>query len=406
MTLDIAALRADFPALHQEVHGQPLVYLDSGASAQKPQAVIDVVAGFYQRDYANIHRGVHELSRRATDAYHAARRTVQRYVNAPREEEIIFTRGATEAINLVAESFVAPGLTAGDAVVVTQMEHHANIVPWQRACERAGAELRVWPIDSDGSLQMQALPELLQDNVKMLAVTHVSNVLGTVNPVAEITAAAKAQGIPVLIDGAQAVPHGPVDVQAIGCDFYVFSAHKVYGPTGVGVLFGRHEYLCAMPPYQTGGDMIASVSFEQTTYKAPPERFEAGTPNIAGAVGLAAALDYVSALPLNEIHSHEQALLHAATEALTSLPGVTIQGNAARKAPVVSFTVDSVHPHDLATICDMHGVAIRAGHHCAEPLMRHLGVPATARASMAFYNSIEDIETLARAVRAAIDALA
>jgi cysteine desulfurase/selenocysteine lyase len=397
--LDVARVRADFPALHQQVNGRPLVYLDNAATTQKPQPVLDALLGFYSRDCANVHRGVHALSQRATDAYEGARETVARFLNA-RPREIVFTRGTTEAINLVAYSY-GSRLLPGDEILITELEHHSNIVPWQMLAERTGARLRVAPIDDRGEIILEEFQRLLGPRTRIVAVAHVSNALGTVNPVEEICRLAHTYGARVLVDGAQAVPHLAVDVRALDCDFYAFSGHKIYGPTGIGVLFGRWELLEAMPPYQGGGDMIRSVTFEKTLYNDPPYRFEAGTPHIAGAIGLAAAIEYVTRLGLEEIRRHEQQLLEAATRALEEIPGVRIVGTAAHKAAVVSFVLDGVHPHDVATVLDHEGVAVRAGHHCAQPLMERFGLPATTRASFALYNTLEEVDALVRAVRRA-----
>ena len=397
----LSAIREQFPILAQAVHSKPLVYLDNAATTQKPLVVLDAMRAFELRDYANIHRGVHALSQRATDAFEAARAKVAAFVHARSADEIVFVRGATEAINLVAQSFTRPRLQPGDEVLVTAMEHHADIVPWQMVCDATGAKLRVAPICDDGALDLQALPELLGPRTRMLAVTHVSNVLGTVNDVASVAQLAHARGVPVLVDGAQAVAHLPVDVQALGCDFYVFSGHKLYGPTGIGVLWGRAEMLAAMPPYQGGGDMIRSVSFERTTYADPPTRFEAGTPHITGAVGLAAAIDFVQGLGWDAIAQHERALLERAQSTLSRIPGLGIYGTVPDKIGVVSFNIDGLHAHDIGTIADAEGVAIRAGHHCAMPLMQRYDVAAMARASLGVYNKEDDIDALVRAVRKA-----
>jgi cysteine desulfurase/selenocysteine lyase len=397
----LSAIREQFPILAQTVHGKPLVYLDNAATTQKPLAVLDAMRAFELRDYANIHRGVHALSQRATDAFEAAREKVAAFVHARSADEIVFVRGATEAINLVAQSYTRPRLQPGDELLVTAMEHHADIVPWQMVCDATGAKLRVAPIRDDGALDLQALPELLGPRTRMLAVTHVSNVLGTVNDVASVAQLAHARGVPVLVDGAQAVAHLPVDVQALGCDFYVFSGHKLYGPTGIGVLWGRAEMLAAMPPYQGGGDMIRSVSFERTTYADPPTRFEAGTPHITGAVGLAAAIDFVQGLGWDAIAQHERTLLERAQSALSRIPGLRIYGTVPDKIGVISFNIDGLHAHDLGTIADAEGVAIRAGHHCAMPLMKRYGVAAMARASLGVYNNADDVHALVRAVRKA-----
>ena len=397
---DAARRRADFPALHQQVHGRPLTYLDNAATTQKPQVVIDAVRHYYERDNANVHRGVHALSERATKAFEGARRTVARFLGAD-HREVIFTRGATEAVNLVAQTFGRQRVGPGDEVVVTTLEHHSNIVPWQLLCEERGARLVPAPIDDAGDLDLEVLERLLGPKVRLLAVTQVSNALGTVTPLDQITALARARGIPVLVDGAQGVPHLGADVRTLGADFYVWSGHKVYGPTGIGVLWGRREHLLAMPPWQGGGDMIRSVTFEKTTFNELPYKFEAGTPHIAGAIGLAAALDYLTAIGLPAIEAHEAALLAEAEAALRSLPDVRLIGAPRRRAGALSFLLGDVHPHDLATIVDRQGVAIRAGHHCAQPLMKRLGLPATSRASFALYNTHADVEALVQALHAA-----
>jgi cysteine desulfurase/selenocysteine lyase len=398
---DVAARRAEFPALDQQVYGKPLVYLDSAATTQKPRAVIDAISRFYERDNANVHRGVHALSERATRAFEGARATVARFLHAdPRE--VVFVRGATEAVNLVAQTFGRQRVGAGDEIVVTTLEHHSNIVPWQMLAAAVGARVVPAPIDDRGDLDLAALERLLGPRVKLLAVTQVSNALGTVTPLDAVIALARARGVPVLVDGAQGAPHLGVDVRTLGADFYVFSGHKVYGPTGIGVLWGRREHLEAMPPWQGGGDMIRSVTFEKTTWNDVPYKFEAGTPDIAGAVGLAAALDYLEAIGLPAVAAHEAALLREAEAALRSLPGVRLVGAPRERAAVLSFMVGDIHPHDLATIVDRQGVAIRAGHHCAQPLMQRLGLPATARASFALYSTAGDVEALVRALHAAI----
>jgi cysteine desulfurase/selenocysteine lyase len=399
-SLDVNRVRADFPILQRPVHGKPLVYLDNAATTQKPQVVVDRLVRYYQEDNANIHRGVHTLSVRATDAYDAARERVRWFLNAADAREIVFVRGATEAINLVARSFGGTRIGAGDEVVISEMEHHSNIVPWQMVCEDKGATLRVIPITDAGELRLDEYERLLSARTRIVSVTHVSNALGTVNPVEDIVRRAHARGIPVLIDGAQAVAHMPVDVQALGCDFYVFSGHKVFGPTGIGALYGRLPLLERMPPYQGGGDMIRSVTFERTLYRDVPDKFEAGTPNIAGVVGLATAIDYLSDVGLDRVATHEHELLAYGTNALATIPGLRITGTAARKAGILSFVMDDVHPHDIGTILDHAGVAIRAGHHCCQPLMARLGVPATARASLALYNTPGDIDALVGALRA------
>jgi cysteine desulfurase/selenocysteine lyase len=398
---DIARVRGDFPILSRQVNGRPLAYLDSAASTQRPRAVLAAVEHYETHVHANVHRGVHTLSQLATDAFEAARERVRRYLNAASTHEIIFVRGATEAINLVAQSWGRMSLKAGDEIVISSLEHHANIVPWQMACEATGAKLVVAPINERGELKFEAYVALLGPRTRLVAMTHVSNALGTVLPVAQIIAAARERGIPTLIDGAQAVAHEAVDVQALGCDFYAFSSHKLYGPTGLGVLYGREALLEKMPPWQGGGDMIRTVSFEKSTWNDLPYKFEAGTPHISGAVGLAAAMDYVESLGLAQIAAHERSLLAQATEALSAIPGIRLHGTAAHKAGVLSFTLAGVHPHDLGTILDHEGVAIRAGHHCAMPLMELLGLPATARASFGCYSNAQDVIQLAQAVHKA-----
>jgi cysteine desulfurase/selenocysteine lyase len=391
---DVGRARADFPLLGTSVHGRPLAYLDNAATTQKPRAVIDAIARFYETANANVHRGVHALSEEATRQFEGARRVVQRFVNAREAREIVFVRGATEGINLVARTFGQARVGAGDEVAITLLEHHSNIVPWQLLCEEKRARLRAVPITDAGELVLEELERLLGPRTRLLAVAHVSNALGTINPVREIVALAHARGIPVLVDGAQAVPHLPVDVQEIGCDFYTFSGHKVYGPTGIGVLYGKAEHLEAMPPWQGGGDMIASVSLEKTVYNRIPYKFEAGTPDVAGAVGLAAALEYLSDLGIEDVARHERALLAHATRALAAVEGARLIGTAREKASVLSFVLESAHAHDVGTILDREGIAIRTGHHCAQPLMQRFGVPATARASLALYNTREDVDRL------------
>jgi cysteine desulfurase/selenocysteine lyase len=402
---DAATRRADFPALDQLVYGKPLVYLDSAATTQKPRAVIDAISHFYERDNANVHRGVHALSERATRAFEGARATVARFLGAD-PHEVIFVRGATEAINLVAQSFGRQRVGAGDEIVVTTLEHHSNIVPWQLLAAAQGARVVAAPVDDAGDLDLAALERLLGPRVKLLAVTQVSNALGTVTPLEAVMALARARGIPVLVDGAQGAPHLGVDVRTLGADFYVFSGHKLYGPTGIGVLWGRREHLEAMPPWQGGGDMIRSVTMETSTWNDLPYKFEAGTPDIAGAVGLAAALDYVGAIGLPAIAGHEAALLREAEAALRAVPEVRLIGAPRRRIGVLSFMVGDIHPHDLATIVDRQGVAIRAGHHCAQPLMQRFGLPATARASFALYSTSADVEALVRALHVAIKVFA
>jgi cysteine desulfurase/selenocysteine lyase len=395
---DVERIRADFPALHQTVHGKPLAYLDNAASAQKPQAALDAEADCYRRFYSNVHRGVHYLSEKATDAYEEARRKVQHFVNAARVEEMVFVRGTTEAINLVASTYGRQHVGAGDEVLITTMEHHSNIVPWQLLCEEKGARLVVAPINDRGEVILEEYEKLLSERTRIAAIAHVSNALGTINPVAEMIRMAHDKGVPVLVDGAQAVPHLDVDVQELGCDFYAFSSHKLFGPTGVGALYGRLELLADMPPYQGGGEMIRSVTFEKTEYSPPPARFEAGTPNIAGAIGMGAAIDYLEALDMSAVAAHELDLLERATEALEAIPGVRIIGTAANKASVVSFIIGDIHAHDVGTILDREGVAVRAGHHCAQPVMDRFGVPATTRASFALYNTGEEVARLVAGV--------
>ena len=397
--LDVAALRRDFPALHQTVHGKPLIYLDNAATSQTPLAVIDAMRKFYLEDCANVHRGVHELSQRATDDYEGARTAVQKFIGAAELEEIIYTRGTTDALNLVAHSYGRPHVQAGDEVIISTLEHHSNIVPWQILCDERGATLRVIPINDEGELLMDEYAGLLSDRTSIVAVNHVSNALGTVNPVREIIAMAHERGIPVLLDGAQAIPHMKVDVQELDCDFYTFSGHKMFGPTGIGILYGKRGLLEKMPPYQGGGDMIKSVTFEKTTYNDLPYKFEAGTPNIADAIGLGAAVEYLNRIGMDRIAAYEKHLLDYATAAVSDVEGVRLIGTAREKASVLSFIVEGVHPHDVGTILDREGVAVRAGHHCAQPVMDRFGVPATTRASLAFYNTEEEVDALVAAVR-------
>jgi len=391
--LDARRLRDDFPIFAQSVNGHRLVYLDSAASSQKPRAVLDAMRDAYETGYANVHRGVHTLSQRATEAFEGARRKVARFINAASADEIVFVRGATEAINLVASTF-GRSLRAGDEVVLSELEHHANIVPWQMLREERGIVLKIAPIDDTGTLSLDRFAALLSPRTRMVAMTHASNALGTITPIAEIIRLAHDAGALVLVDGCQAVPHAPVDVQAIGADFYAFSSHKLYGPTGIGVLWGRAAELNALPPYQGGGEMILSVTWERTTYKKAPHRFEAGTPPIVEAIGLGAAIDYLQGIGLGPIQAHEQGLLAYATQRLSALPRLRIVGTAERKAAIVSFVLEGVHPHDIGTILDQKGVAIRAGHHCAQPLMHRLGLPATARVSFGLYNTMDDIDKL------------
>jgi cysteine desulfurase/selenocysteine lyase len=397
--LDVAAIRDDFPILRRRLHGRPLVYLDNAATTQKPQAVIDRLGRYYSEENANIHRGVHALSVEATDAYDEARARVRAFINAGDAREVVFVRGATEAINLVAATYGRMNVAAGDEVVVSEMEHHSNIVPWQMLCEEKGARLRVVPITDAGELRLDVYAELLGPRTRLVAIAHVSNALGTINPVEEVVRLARERGVPVLVDGAQAVAHMPVDVRALGCDFYVFSGHKVFGPTGIGVLYGRSQLLERMPPYQGGGDMIRSVTFDGTTYNDVPYKFEAGTPHIAGVVGLAAALQYLTDVGLDRVAAHEDELLAYGTAALSEIEGLGLTGTAPRKAGILSFVMNAAHPHDIGTILDRAGVAIRAGHHCCQPLMARLGVAATARASLALYNTRDEIDALVAALR-------
>ena len=390
--------RTDFPILKTKVHGKPLVYLDNAATTQKPQTVIEAENEYYRHFNANVHRGIHALSQWATDAFEEARAKVQLLINAESPSEIIFVRGTTEAINLVAQSYGRSFLHASDEIILSTMEHHSNIVPWQMLCQQTGAVLKIIPVDDNGELQMDDFKSLLNGRTKLVAVTHVSNALGTINPVKEMIKYAHTYNVPVLLDGAQAIAHLPVDVQALDCDFYAFSSHKLYGPTGVGVLYGKTALLQAMPPYQGGGDMIRSVSFAGTTYNALPYKFEAGTPNIAGVVGLRAAVDYVSGVGYQAIAEHEQALLKYATSLLGSIPGLRLVGTARKKTGILSFVLEGVHPHDIGTILDREGVAIRTGHHCTMPLMERFGIPGTARASFALYNTRQDVEALAAAI--------
>ena len=395
---DLKRVRRDFPVLARTVNGKRLVYLDNAATAQKPHPVLDALTRFYTEYNANIHRAVYTLSEEATAAYEGTRTNVQGFLGAAERQEIVFVRGTTEAINLVAHSFVRPRLATGDEVVITAMEHHSNIVPWQIVCGERGARLRVAPMNRDGELLLDQYAALLTPRTRFVSVVHVSNSLGTINPVQEMIRLAHARGIPVLVDGAQAVPHMRVDVPQLGCDFYAFSGHKIYGPTGIGVLYGRAALLEEMPPYQGGGDMIRSVTFEETTYAPVPAKFEAGTPNIAGVIGLGAALDYLSALDWSQMAAHEADLLTYASDAVAGVPGVRLIGTAAHKAAVVSFVVDGVHAHDVGTILDQEGVAVRTGHHCTQPVMDFFGVPATARASFAFYNGRDDVDALVEAL--------
>lgn len=403
--LDIATIRQDFPILNREVNGKPLVYFDNGATAQKPLSVISAITKYYTFQNSNIHRGIHTLSQQATDAYEQARKTVQAFINAKYNHEVIFTSGTTHSINLVTNSFAKKYLAEGDEIIISTMEHHSNIVPWQMVCEEYGCTLKVIPINDKGELLLEEYKKLLSDKTKLVAVTHVSNTLGTVNPVQEIIAQAKQFGAYTLIDGAQAVPHKKVDVQALGCDFYVFSGHKMFGPTGVGILYGKEAVLNEIPPYQGGGDMIKTVTFEKTTYNCLPHKFEAGTPNIIGGIGLAAAIDYMNNIGLDNIANYEAELLAYATEKIKQIEGVRIIGKAEQKASVLSFLVDGTHPTDIGMILDKLGVAIRTGHHCTEPLMNRFEIPGTARASFAFYNTKEEIDVFIEALERAVKML-
>lgn len=396
--LDVIRVRQDFPILQRAVRGKPLVYLDSAATTQKPKQVLDVLANYYAQQNANIHRGVYVLSAEATAAYDEARRKVQHFVNARSAQEVIFTRNSTESINLVAHSFGRENVGPGDEVLITHMEHHANIVPWQLLCERSGARLRVAPINDQGELLMDEFAQCLNARTKLVAIVHLSNSLGTINPVSKVIQLAHQQDVPVLIDGSQAAYHMPIDVQALDCDFYVFTGHKLYGPTGIGVLYGRERLLDSMPPFLGGGDMIRSVTFDKTTYADLPDKFEAGTPHIAGAIGLGAAVDYLTALGFDKISNHESQLLDYGTAALSAIPGLQLIGTARNKASILSFVLEGAHPHDIGTIVDMEGVSIRTGHHCTQPLMDRFGIPATARASIAMYNTRQEIDQLVHAL--------
>jgi cysteine desulfurase/selenocysteine lyase len=398
---EVERVREDFPILQRTVHGKPLVYFDTAASAQRPLAVIEATDNFYRQHNANVHRGVHTLSQEATDLYEGARRKLAGFINAASWREVVFTRGTTEAINLVAQSYLRPVLKPGDEILVTHMEHHANIVPWQMVCEQTGASLKVVPINQRGELEMDVLESMLSERVKLLGVVQISNALGTVNPVAEICRMAKRFGVPVLVDGAQAMPHAAVDVQALGCDFFCLSGHKMYGPTGIGALWAVEATLDAMPPWQGGGEMIRRVTFEKTTWNDVPAKFEAGTPDIAGGVGLGAAIDYLSQFDMAEIAAHEHRVLAYATEKLSAIEGLRIIGTAREKAGVISFTLGDIHPHDLGTIIDHHGIAVRTGHHCAMPVMQFFNVPATARASFGMYNTESEVDALVEALHQA-----
>ena len=397
-SFDVNKIRKDFPVLHQEINGRPLVYLDNAATSQKPQCVIDALVGYYTTENANVHRGVHTLSQRATDDYEAARSKVRRFINAAHDHELIYVRGATEGINLVAQTFGRANVGPGDEVIISAMEHHSNIVPWQVLCQEKGAHLRVIPINDAGELLLDQYEQLLSPRTKLVSIVHQSNALGTINPMTAIIELAHSRGVPVLVDGAQSVPHMTIDVQKMGCDFFVFSGHKLFGPTGIGVVYGRAELLEAMPPYQTGGEMIRSVTFEETLYNVLPHKFEAGTPNIAGSIGLGAAIDYIDALGMDRINAYEKELLDYGSDALSRIEGLKIIGTAKEKAGILSFILGDVHPHDIGTILDSQGIAIRTGHHCAQPVMDRFGIPATARASLAFYNTKAEIDTLVEGI--------
>jgi len=396
---DVYKVRAEFPILARKIQGKPLVYLDNAATSQKPQAVIDAIVHYYTTENANIHRGVHTLSMQATESYERARAIVQRVLNAAEPGEIIFVRGSTEGINLVAQTWGRTHIGRGDEIIISTMEHHSNIVPWQILCEQQGAKLLIAPISDDGELLLDEFEKLLGPKTKFVSMAHISNALGTVNPVRKVVELAHRCNARVLVDGAQAIPHMSVDVHALDCDFYVFSGHKVYGPTGIGALYGKAELLDAMPPYQGGGDMISSVTFEKTLYNRVPHKFEAGTPNVSGAIGLGTALEYINAIGMDRIAAHEHQVLAYGTERLQAIPGLRLIGTAREKAGVLSFVVDGIHPHDVGTILDQEGIAVRTGHHCAQPLMQRFGVPATARASLALYNTVEEIDALANGLQ-------
>ena len=398
-TFDVERMRRDFPILNQKVRGKALVYLDNAATSQKPQPVIDAIARYYQSGNANIHRGVHFLSEHATGEHEAAREAVREFINAARTEELIFVRGTTEGINLIAQTYGRAHVGTGDEVLVSAMEHHSNIVPWQLLCEQQGAKLRVIPINDQGELLLDEFEKLIGPRTKIVAVAHVSNALGTINPIREIVKIAHAHNVPVVVDGAQAVPHIKVDVQDLDCDFYAFSGHKMYGPMGIGVLYGKYALLEVMPPYQGGGDMIRSVTFEKTQYNTLPYKFEAGTPDVAGAIGLGAAIKYLNGVGIESVAAHEHGLLEYATQALSKLPGIRIIGNAKNKAAVLSFVMEGVHPHDIGTILDQEGIAVRTGHHCAQPIMQRFGIPATVRASFGVYNTKAEIDALVAGIK-------
>ena len=403
LAFDVARIREDFPILRQQIRGRPLVYLDNAATSQKPKLVVETIEQYYLTDNSNVHRGIHLLSERATEAFEGARAKVACFLNTRDTREVIFVRGATEGINLVAHSFARPRLRVGDEILISEMEHHSNIVPWQIVCEETGAVLRVVPINDDGELRLDEYERLFSARTRLVSIAHVSNALGTINPVKRVIEMAHERGVPVLIDGAQAAPHLPVDVQALDCDFYVCSGHKLFGPTGIGIVFGKAHLLEAMPPYQGGGDMILSVTFEKTIYNEAPIKFEAGTPHIAGAIGLGAAIDYVGSIGLDQIAAYEGELLAYATDAISAIPGLRIIGTAKEKASILSFVLDGVHAHDIGTILDQEGIAIRTGHHCAQPVLQRFGVPATARASLAFYNTRDEIDALVKAIHKVTD---
>ena len=401
--LDVARIREDFPVLHQMVNGKPLVYLDNAATTQKPQVVIDALVNYYTSNNSNVHRGVHTLSQRATEDFDMGRSKARQFLNAASDQEIIFVKGTTDGINLVAQSYARPNLGEGDDIIISTMEHHSNIIPWQVLCQEKGAHLLVIPINDAGELLIDEYEKMLTPRTKLVAITHVSNVLGTVNPIDQIVEIAHNRGVPVMVDGAQAVPHMAVDVQKLDCDFYVFSGHKIYGPTGIGVLYGKAELLEAMPPYQLGSEMIKSVTFEHTIYNDLPFKFEPGTPHIAGVIGMGAAIDYLNAIGLDRIDAYEHDLLEYGMECLSGIGGVQLIGTAPRKSSVISFVMDCAHPHDIGTILDTEGVAVRTGHHCAQPLMQRFGVPATARASLSFYNTKDEIDLLVKAIDRVIE---
>ena len=402
-TFDVAKIREDFPILKQQVHGKPLVYLDNAATSQKPQAVIDTLNRYYLTENSNVHRGLHYLSEQATLDYEDSRAKIKRLLNASAEQEIIFVRGTTEGINLVAQSYGKQHIGEGDEIIISAMEHHSNIVPWQILCQERGSRLRIIPMNDDGELLIDEYEKLLGPRTKLVSVVHLSNSLGTINPVEQIVEMAHSHGVPVLLDGAQSTPHMTIDVQKLGCDFFVFSGHKLFGPTGIGALYGRAELLESMPPYQGGGDMIKSVTFEKTTYNSIPYKFEAGTPNIGGAIGLGTAIDYVMEVGLDRITAYEHDLLEYGTEHLSAISGLRFIGTAREKAGILGFTLEGIHPHDIGTILDSQGIAIRSGHHCTQPVMERFGVPATARASLAFYNTKEEIDALVRGVDKVIE---